>query len=425
MKIKSIDIQNYHGIEKLHMDFQEGVNLLIGNNGAGKTSLLNAISIMLHEPISLLQGVAFTKMDTSDAYQTTSTIGEATIQTESHYPIVIDAKFIWRNVIYSGQQRKENESAAASSQDYRLAREFKDNIGNASVQFPLLCFLPAQRGKLKHNRTQSIPVAAGEPQRSQGYQNAFNGAQNIDAIQNWCVQMEFAEYQRKAKIKEYSEFQTIVSSFLSFIDENAKDPHLYYSSEKGALVYFDGASEKPLHQLSDGFQAVLCIIIDLAYRSVLLNPAIQELAQKIDGIVLIDEIEMHLHPAWQWKILDALQKTFPKVQFIIATHSPIILSSAKTASLFLMKSPSEVLPLSSAYGYQVNDVLSLSQGTMAQPESVNTYYDQIESILETGSKEDLGKLLKKADEEFSDSPVVLQGLHDFVEVNQWVEDDEE
>lgn len=423
MQIKSIDIQNYHGIKRLHVDFQEGVNLLIGNNGAGKTSLLNALSIMLNEPMVMLQGVAYNEINTTDAYQTTSIIGDVTVNTESHYPIVIDASFIWRDEKYHCQQRKENELSTIQRLDFNLAKEFKNKIGEPSVQFPLLCFLPAQRGKLKHNRTQSIPIVSEEPQRSQGYHNASKGAQNIDAIQNWCVQMEFAEYQRKGKIKEYTEFQSIVSYFLALIDENAKDPHICFSSEKGALVYYDGASEKPLHQLSDGFQAALCMIIDLAYRSVLLNPSIQELSQNIDGIVLIDEIEMHLHPAWQWKILDALQKTFPKVQFIIATHSPIILSSAKKASLFLMKSPSEIIPLSSAYGYQIDDVLSLSQGSMARPASVSTYYNQVESILETGTKNDLDKLLKKADEEFRDSPAILQGIHDFVEVNQWVEDD--
>ena len=75
------------------------------------------------------------------------------------------------------------------------------------------------------------------------------------------------------------------------------------------------------------------MVLELAYRSVLLNPAMENIAAETEGVVLIDEIEMHLHPAWQWKVLKVLQETFPKVQFIISTHSPIVLSSAKNAMM--------------------------------------------------------------------------------------------
>lgn len=423
MYIKIIDIQNYHGIERLHAEFQKGINLIIGNNGAGKTSLLNALTVALSEPMIFIQGLTPTQITNIDAFQTTLSIGENVFQTENHYPIVVESTLVWNNIDYHCCKQKDNELASEEDKNFQLAKTFKENIGNAEAHYPLLCFLPAQRGKLKYNKTTSIPITTGEIQRSQGYKNAFTGAQNIDEIQRWCLQMEFAEYQKKQRIKEYSEFQSIVACFFSKIDENAKEPKLYFSSEKNSLVYFDGTSEKPLHQLSDGFQAALCMIIDLAYRAVLLNPSVSDLAKRIDGIVLIDEIEMHLHPAWQWKILNAFQQTFPEVQFIIATHSPIILSSAKDASLFLMKSPNEIVPLNSAYGYQVDDVLSLPQGSMARPANVSAYYDQIESILDTGTKEDLNKLMERAKEEFKDSPFVLKGIQDFIEVNQWVEDD--
>lgn len=422
MYIESIDIQNYHGISELHVDFHEGINLLIGNNGAGKTSLLNAIAVILQESFLRLSGVGFTDLYASDAYQTTTIMGDAIVNTERHYPIRIDSVISWENKNYPRSIIKSNESAIIERKEFEIVKLFEKRIGDKSATMPILCFLPAQRGKLKEVKTNTIQIAKGEPQRSQGYRNAFSGAQDISEIQQWCVQMDFAEYQKKKKIHEYTEFQAIISRFCSIMDDKAVNPKVYYSSEKSSLVYFDGADEKALYQLSDGFQAALCMIMELAYRAILLNPAMENTAKYVEGIVLIDEIEMHLHPAWQWIILGAFQQVFPKVQFIIATHSPIILSSANKATLLLMKSPNEVIELDSAYGYSIDDVLSLPQGTLSQPEKVKEYFDQIEGILESGTEEELNHLLEKAKEEFKDSPVVLKRILDFAEVNRWVED---
>ena len=422
MNIKTIDIQNYRGIEKLHMEFEEGVNLLIGNNGAGKTSLLNAIAIMLRESLRHLSVDYLTDIDTDDAYQTTSLIGESVVNTEAHYPINIESTITWNREKYICKRIKENEAAIPQTENYELAQVFKESIGKAEAFLPVLCYFPAQRGKLKRNNNDSINLSMGEPQRIQGYAGAFSGAQSLDKIQQWCVQMEFAEYQKKGRIKEYATFQSIVSFFCSIIDKKSTNPKIYYSSTKGSIVYFDGTEEKSIYQLSDGYQAALCMIIELAYRAVLLNPSVTDLAKNAEGIVLIDEIEMHLHPGWQWIILDAIQQTFPKMQFIVATHSPIILSSAKHATLYLMKSPNEVVKLHNAYGYSVDDVLSLLQGTVYQPEKIMGYYNKIEEILDSGTEDDLQALLAKAKSELKESPDALKGILDFAEINRWVEE---
>ena len=109
------------------------------------------------------------------------------------------------------------------------------------------------------------------------------------------------------------------------------------------------------------------MIADIAYRMAVLNPNLGiEIIEKTNGIILIDEIDMHIHPKWQWTIVDALIKTFPSVQFIATTHSPIIISSCKdkriirlfdkddSTSKVEMGAMSEISP----YGWQINDVLN-------------------------------------------------------------------
>lgn len=426
MILRSIDIENFKGIEKLHVEFQEGVNLLIGNNGAGKTSLLTAIAVLLSDFFSTIISKPGRRIVREtigeDAYTTTVVIGGAVSHTMPHYPIVIEGT----SFLY-GENRvhkiiKKNPNSLQETQDFKIPDIFKDSIGDPEVSMPLLCFQRAGRGKTIEGRKDKITLANEAPERSQGYQSSFSKELNMDEIQSWCVQMEFTTFQRKQEIREYKVFQSLVRKFMSMIDENAKQSTVYYSSLVGSLVYFDGVTEQPIHQLSSGYQAIICMIIELAYRAVLLNPAMDDVGEQTEGVVLIDEIEMHLHPTWQWKVIDALKATFPKVQFIIATHSPIILSSAKETGLYFMESPNQVDKINDVYGYNINDVLSILQGSEYQPKAIERYYQDVERIFDNGEMDELNKLLEKVEEEFANEPRVIEEFKSFVEVNRWVED---
>ena len=90
----------------------------------------------------------------------------------------------------------------------------------------------------------------------------------------------------------------------------------------------------PVSQLSDGIRNTVALVADLAYRAVQLNPHLAERAAlETDGIVLIDEVDMHLHPSWQQTILTSLREAFPKVQFIVTTHSPQVLSTVQKENI--------------------------------------------------------------------------------------------
>lgn len=425
MYIKSIDIQNYRGIENLHVDFQEGVNLLIGNNGAGKTTLLTALAVTLSTPLEWIRtnkGTISREVIGDDAYTTTSLIGESTIQPVPHFPIVIESSVRVNGKDFVCNQKRENISTGSATKDYNLTNFFKDSIGDPQIQMPLLCFLRAGRGKVIRQQSTTVTLSAGETERAQGYIGAFTDDLKMADIQNWCVQMDFAAYQRRQEIAEYKAFQKIVNKFVSLIDEKAVAPKIYYSPAAGSIVYFDGNTEQPIYQLSAGYQAVLCMALELAYRAVLLNPSLGNIAENTEGVVLIDEIEMHLHPAWQWKVLKVLSETFPKVQFIVSTHSPIVLSSAKAAALYLMKSPNDVRLLDNVYGYSVNDILTISQNSESQPKEIEEYYREAERILNEGQKEELDNLIRKARADLPNSPEVVKALEDFIEVNRWVEE---
>ena len=137
----------------------------------------------------------------------------------------------------------------------------------------------------------------------------------------------------------------------------------------------------PISKLSAGYQSLLWMVMDLAYRVCMLNPELED-KDKITGIVLIDEIDLHLHPKWQWNVIDALQKTFSSVQFIIATHSPIVISASKEANLILLDDAQDISYLPDCYGYEVEDVLRYRQESVSRPKKVKALVDEIENAID-------------------------------------------
>ena len=139
----------------------------------------------------------------------------------------------------------------------------------------------------------------------------------------------------------------------------------------------------PVSSLSDGVRAVFFMVADIAFRCVKLNPHLRALAaQETEGIVMIDEIELHLHPSWQQKILDTLQIIFPKIQFIVTTHSPQVVSSVPSECVRIIDQ-GKVFYAVGTEGAEASRVLKRIFGTEAFPENnpqrikLNKYLDLV------------------------------------------------
>lgn len=210
---------------------------------------------------------------------------------------------------------------------------------------------------------------------------------DVKSIQQWCLKQEVAAVNKGKKIGEYETFKSIISAFMKEINELDEIPEIYYSTQFGELVYRDCREEMAISKLSAGYQSLLWMIMDLAYRVCLLNPELRD-RSLIEGVVLIDEVDMHLHPKWQWNIVKALHTTFEKVQFIIATHSPIVISSAKEVNLILLDEKQEVTYLPGCYGYTVEDVLCYRQESVSRPRNVKVLIDRINEAVDDECFED-------------------------------------
>ncbi len=145
------------------------------------------------------------------------------------------------------------------------------------------------------------------------------------------------------------------------------------------MVEFTNGTLFSFDNLSDGYRNMLAIVADIAHRSARLNPQLGgQAAIMTPGIVLIDEVDLHLHPKWQREIINALRTAFPKIQFIVSTHSPFIIQSLQRGEVIDLNSQASLSP-----DFEDDDISNYETIHTAQPSPVKSYTERsIEDIVE-------------------------------------------
>ena len=143
--------------------------------------------------------------------------------------------------------------------------------------------------------------------------------------------------------------------------------------------------------------------MDIAFRALMLNPGTTAL-DEIRGIVLIDEVDKHLHPKWQWNVLEALRETFPGIQFIITTHAPIVIGSCKDITTLSLSNDHPEVPVKSAYGYKIEDVIQNTQGSRSSIKGLNELYVEFENACVRKNNAEAERLFDQLNRDFPTAP---------------------
>lgn len=336
MYLQRVNLKNYKAIESLQLDLKNGINLLIGDNGTGKTSVLEGIAVALSGMFVSVPGVSTKNIVKDDVRVIINSLDDASTSVEYCEPIEVGCTLKNKEVEYSWNRVKEELSSTHTKIDNRDVCNWMKKLTNQKDSvLPLVSFQSAARVWRVKRGDFGMELKKKLDDRRCGYIGCLDSSMDVKSIQQWCLKQEVMALNKGKSIHEYEVFKSIISDFMKEINELDETPLLYYSPQFSELVYKDSNVEMEISKLSAGYQSLLWMIMDLAYRVCLLNPEL-EFRNQIEGIVLIDEIDMHLHPKWQWNIIKALRITFENVQFIIATHSPIVMSSAKEANIILL-----------------------------------------------------------------------------------------
>lgn len=424
MYLKNITVNNFKCFEDLTVDFSEGVNLIIGNNGTGKTSLLEALAVAIGTSFSYRPGISQKLLDNTNVRSIYMDKGESTYSLSYKFPQKISGELTWLNgraitiEIFRRSVATEQELERGT-----LPSIFAKLLDDVTAKLPLFCYQRFDRDwNLKNNaRVDHYVIEAGKTLRTDGYSGCLGGKDIEDKIQAWCLKMLLIGSQRNHVVHESQLFQNAIKKFMQIMIDNDADIKMQYSLEnKGMELLIDGKRES-IYNLSTGYRAVLYMIMELAYRSAILNPDVQDVSET-EGIVLIDEIDAHLHPKWQWKVIDAICSVFPKVQFIIATHSPIVISSVRDARLIKLVDYNKAKILESAYGYTADEVIELRQGSTPRVKRILDIKEQLEDAINDDDIDKAKRILNNVKEEFGENSRIYSEFKGFLQINTWVDD---
>lgn len=403
MYFERTEIQNFKGIEKMNLEFSSGVNLLIGNNGVGKTTVLEALALSIQTYFSRMNDIAKKSIKKDDVHFTSNLVGDASQHRVYSNPTVIKSEIDLGGLEYSSEISREDETNATRTKytGKEFAAAGRDLLNSQEAILPVICYFSTSRVV----DTQKVSTnAVGKNKlndRRCGYIDCLNATLDRKALTDWTFKMAMAEYKKGTAVAEYEAFKKAVGIFMQKMNDLEEIPLVEYTRDFEDITYAEDGKTMLVNYLSAGYQSLLWMLMEISFRIALLNPELSDYSQA-EGIVLIDEIDMHLHPRWQWKILDALHSSFPKVQFIAATHSPIIISSFKDAKL-LSIGENGVEELSGAYAYSIDDVVEYKQGSFGIPQELRRLKQEFEDAFCLRDRENSQKAVDKMKELFGTS----------------------
>lgn len=384
MFLKNIRISNFKAIEEMKLEFEKGFNIIIGDNGVGKTSILEAISVTLGGFLRGIDGVDSKNFSKDEIRCISELIGSGSWNMSYVTPIKVDCEVELDGKNYSWTRRKNSiKSSRSTVEPTDICKKATQLVNDRNSILPLLNYQSVARMWVQKREKKKNIFKRDDFSRSVGYIDCLSQEANNKLFLNWCRKMEQVSWQEDKKIDEYEAVKSALAKFMSIMN-NRNVNRVFYDKKQDELVYMGNGKISPISYLSSGYQSSIWMALEIAYRTAVLNPdLLGEVTNKTYGIVLIDELDLHLHSKWQWKVIEALQSTFPKVQFIATTHSPIILASCKNVRVISIDEKMNVEYKNSLYGSQVNDVLEVYQNSnnivLDIKNRLKEFYEYIES----------------------------------------------
>ena len=381
MKLTRVRIRNFKGIRNLELLLKPGFNLLVGENGSGKTSILEAISVGLGGFVAGLSGVASRHFSISEIRNMYVRAGDNSLTKEEFLPIEVSLDAEIKNNPISWTRSRTSARASRSTIQPKDIANYAFNLSNSiDSELPLLAYESTARlwSQKRASKTNSVN---SKYERTRGYADALIEPSNYKMLLNWIIKMEFATFKRQQIIAEYEATKRLVSKFMSLMNGENSECIVDFDSQTWEVIYSENGVILPVASLSSGYQSLIWMVFDLAYRMAILNPHLGARIGEAAGVVLIDELDMHLHSKWQWNVIRALTSVFPNVQFIAATHSPILIASA-TAVNVINLGKMNVTNRESIYGLDVNETVESFLGTSSVAPAIKEIVDRIEEAFD-------------------------------------------
>lgn len=381
MKINKLHLMNFKSITKAELILDGKSTVLFGINGTGKSTILKSINLLYASIINqivnrqeLRQKYALTLEDIQ--------YGKAETNIEAEFCINGNEVVPYRRTMVRKTGKRTHNLAnlkriAASVQNQYISDEYQENIpifvnygtNRLVLDIPL---------RIRTHHIFDIYSA---------YEKAIENRIDFRTFFEWFRNQE--DYENQCKVERgdltYRDrsFESVRKAMLVMLEgcsnlRVARKPRLEMKVEKNGILI-------NVSQLSDGEKCTMALFGDLARRLAIANPTLKNPLLG-EGVVLIDEVELHMHPLWQRQILSKLRETFPNIQFIVTTHSPIVLNEVNEEyNLYFMQNENTVnnpVRFDRMDGYDAAYILEEFMGTKSMNNKTENLIGKIYRLIE-------------------------------------------
>ncbi len=395
-KLETIRIENYKKYDNLKLDFKNRFTLLIGENGSGKTTILDALATLLGGYLQTFPEISYSQRHSIAIKDIRINIidKDDNIYTKYQAPVTIEGLcqigtqdiFIKRIRQNSGKNTATKLPKEENLSLLSFTKQFKKEIDNNIL--PIISYHGTGRLWEQENKNSA---SMEKLTRLDGYKDCLNAKSNYKNFRIWFQKMEFNAFNLGKKIPILEAVRHTIILMLNKI--NKKEVELFiYREDDLEIKYKEEEHRERVSMLSDGYRNIIGMISDIAYRMAILNPHLgMEVTKKTAGIVLIDELDLHLHPKWQKQITNLLLSLFPKVQFIATSHSPFIIQSMEKNSIIKLDESSQNLSIDArelsiediAEDIQKIDLPQMSKHKIEMLDTAKEYFEKL-NLLEKG-----------------------------------------
>lgn len=460
MKIENVTLKNFRCFTDITISLHPNLTILVAENGKGKTSILDAIRIGLwsyvggfdlaktgyNDPANsiTLDDVKWNKSDITQARQLPSSIEIAADLDDSTGRSFFSGsaghtrKWSWlryRDSEAPRSQLKENSYAGILKEMAKTMQDKIRKVDEIPEDLPIFGYYGTGRlwkEKRLTAKKRAINSRKGEENtRAFAYRDCLDPASSYKQFENWFIdafkkirelQIKQIETDSAVPIPAFIKAPVVVvQKAVDAMLQNTGWQTLEYSEvyDQSLVLHHPESGVLKVDQLSDGIKNMLALVADIAYRCVLLNPHLGEAAaEQSQGLVMIDEIDMHLHPGWQQTVASSLMAAFNNIQFIVTTHSPQVLSSVCRESIRLLGKDSDgkdiaALPIANSYAEISSDVLqAIMHVDPMPPVKEKSKLDRLVELVDQGQydKDEATKLMNDLMIAFGESHPQIQKI---------------
>lgn len=382
MKIDFLELQNFRNMASEKISFEnKNFVVLIGDNGSGKTTILEAITKTFVPVLRAVNSDAVKKCDLTNGdirCGTSGTVVTVGISLE-------DGKYVWTNKRRLSSQISFGEPVEQKGQVQNDLKNLKIKYAECveKRKLPLVLYYGTdriirevpQRGHIKNFEV------------TDALRNCFDNINYFRDFYDWFKTEEDIELRGLRDNAGYRNPRLdCVRTALGRMIRGYANLRIELAPSRMLLTNCEG-TDLQVDQLSGGYKAVLSVVADIAKRMSIANPDSSNPLEE-EAVILIDELDLHLHPKWQKTIVEDLKRTFPNCQFIISTHSPFIIQSLNAEELFDIEAMQYAAENGSYNGWSIDEIQEQKMGVTPKTDTFNSQIEAFSAAMDKGAYEE-------------------------------------